>query len=550
MLFEMIVFSLFVAAAPESRVGNALTTDLQATQFKATLKEGFHFNDKAPNAVVLDGKTIQPTKFSGREMLFADLPAKWSEGKAVVYMCDDAVTFCEPRTIVLKESGARCIGGNSGDTSVRCAKETTDAQKPKGKINKHGFIEDDYAKAVAIAEKEKKLILIDFAARWCPGCIRMEKEIFDTKEFRKLTKNFVKVKVDTDRFENFVLGEKYSVRAIPAMIVINSKQQEIDRFYDFQPVEFMEGFFGGIQNDPVTLEELKEKAKFKDSAVLLRLGKRLLSAGRAQESVEYLKQIQPPPPEYARARVMAAATLYKEQPDRKGQYIKTLKDAIQSEPNSTRSVEWRTRLVGLIDNEKDKQKLKHEGAALLDQWLASPAKLSEAIKSEASEVGEYNGYERFMVALANAYLLDTPEAWNKAADIGKESDIPANKLGVNMRYIIVLTKAERLEEADKLIWNLLKKNPNDPELQRRRLRVWVGQKKFKEAINLGQNLLSRSYGRNEYYVVEVLAKAYLGADQKQKAKNLLERYLSRNEIEFAGMKDSKKALEELKQKAI
>jgi len=536
MLFEMILLSYLAVAAPESRVGSALATDLQATQFKVTLKEGFHFNEQAPNSVVVDGQTLKPTKFSGREILFANLPAKWNEGKAVVYMCDDAITFCEPRTIVLKES------------SKKSNKPLADINKTRGHTNKHGFIEDDYTKALALAEKENKLILVDFAARWCPGCVRMEKEIFDTKAFKNLTKSFVKLKIDTDRFENFVFSEKFRINAIPTLLVINSKQQEVDRFVDYQPIEFIDGFFAGIQKDPATLQELTEKAKFKDSEVLLRLGKRLLSAGRAQESLDYFKQIQPPPPEYARARVQAAAKLYREQPERKNQYIKTLQDVIQAEPSSSRSIDWRASLVDLIDNENDKQKLRQEGVTVADQLLSNPQKLAEAVKTD--EVGEFTGVEKLLVAMHRASLVDNAEGWKKAAEAGKESQIPIDKVGANMRYVIVLTRAEQFDEAEKLLKALLKKNPNDPELQRRQLRVLLGQKKYSDAIKLGQNLLTRSYGRNEFYVAEVLVKAYLGAEQKEKAKNLIDRYLSRNEIEFAGMRDSKKTLEELKQKAI
>ena len=97
---------------------------------------------------------------------------------------------------------------------------------------------------------------------------------------------------------------------------------------------------------------------------------------------------------------------------------------------------------------------------------------------------------------------------------------------------------------------MLKQNPSDPELQRRRLRALVGLKNYNEAIKLGQKVIKDSYGRNEFYVAEVLAKAYLGAEQKAQAKALIDQYLGRNEIEFANMKASKKSLEELKQKAI
>ena len=526
----------FSAAAPVSRVGDALATELKASQFKGTLKEGFHFNEKAPNTLVLDGQELKPNQFSNRSIEFHSLPEKWSEGKAILYICDDAITFCEPRTIVLKE------GKNKANNKV----ETT--RKSIGQLNKHGFIEDDYTKALALAEKENKLVLIDFGARWCPGCVRLERETFDTKEFKDLTKQFIKLKIDTDRFENVVLSEKFRVRGIPSIVVINSKQQEIDRFMDYQPPEFIKGFFVGIQNDPATLQELTEKAKFKDSQILLRLGKRLLAAGRAQESLDYLKQIQPPPSEYRRAQVEAAAALYKADPERKGTYIKALKNAIQEEANSSRSLKWRADLIGLLDNENDQKKIRQEALALADILLSSPEKLKEAVKTD--EVGEYTGFEKFMVAMYAAELANTDEALAKVAAVGKDSLIPIENVGINIRYIIVLTRVQQFEEADKLLLAMLKKNPNDPELLRRRLRVLVGQKKYKEAIQLGNKLIDRSYGRNEFYVVEVLAKAYLGADQKVEAKKLVERYLSRNEIGFANMRESKKALEELKQKAI
>ncbi len=539
MFISMIAFFSLLQIAdgqPNSRVGDALSSEWKENKFKATLTPGFHFNEKAPNGLILDSQMVKPTKLSAQEIEFTQFPEKWTDGKARLYICDDAVTFCESRTVVLKESGP-----------AKNSTHTIDGLS-KGKVNKFGFIEDDYAKALALAAKEKKLLLVDFAARWCPGCVRLEKEIFGTKEFKNRTRNFVKLKIDTDRFENSILSEKFNIKAIPSLVVINPQQQEIDRILDFQPQETINAFLLNIEKDPTPLQELKEKAKQKDMATLLRFGKRLLSAGREQESAEILKQVQPEPPEYARARVLAAAASYAEKPETKGQYIQTLKDVIRVEPKSSRSIEWRERLTGLVDNEKEKGQLQQEGVALADDLLAHPEKLTEAVKSD--EVGEFVGFEALMVAMLRASLLNNPDGWQKAAQIGQESRIPLKNVGVNMRYIIVLTQAQRFDEAEKLILSLLKKNPNDPELLRRRLRVLLGQKKYQEAISLGKSLIEKSYGRNEFYVVEVLAKSYLGADQKAQAKELIDRYLNRSEIHFPNMKSSKKSLEELKQKTI
>ncbi|HEX4926059.1 MAG TPA: thioredoxin family protein, partial [Bdellovibrionales bacterium] len=187
-------------SADVNRTEGALQTELKERVFRATLKEGYHFNDKAPNSVSVDEKVLKPTKLSAREAEFSGLPAAWSKGHAALYICDDAVTFCEPRFVELKGAG------RPGATKAVAI------NKNKGRVNSHGFIEDDFNKALAEAIKQKRLVLIDFSARWCPGCLRFETETFGTKDFKRMSKDFVKLKIDVDRFENIVLSEKFNVK--------------------------------------------------------------------------------------------------------------------------------------------------------------------------------------------------------------------------------------------------------------------------------------------------------------------------------------------------
>src|SRR6476620_6242570 len=99
---------------------------------------------------------------------------EWSKGRAALYICDDAITFCEPRFIELK-GGASPIPPNSQPKASGALRR-----------NSHGFIENNLDAALALARKEKKLVLADFSARWCPGCVRLETETFNTARFRKL----------------------------------------------------------------------------------------------------------------------------------------------------------------------------------------------------------------------------------------------------------------------------------------------------------------------------------------------------------------------------
>jgi len=65
-----------------------LITELKDQTFKAKVLQGFHFNEKAPNLLILDGATFKPSKLSGREAEFINLPKNWAQGKAALYICD------------------------------------------------------------------------------------------------------------------------------------------------------------------------------------------------------------------------------------------------------------------------------------------------------------------------------------------------------------------------------------------------------------------------------------------------------------------------------
>jgi thioredoxin-like negative regulator of GroEL len=527
MIFNLLATMLFSSLAlAAGRTEGVLQTEYKDNTFTATVKDGFHFNDKAPNAAVIDGKSIKPSTINTKNAAFTSLPANFKEGRASLFICDDDVTFCEAKLVVIKGNTATAI-------------KTPPREPGFGKTNKNGFIVEDYNQALALAKKKKQLLLIDFGARWCPGCVRLESEIFPTREFKNLTSEFVKLKIDVDRFENNVISEKYHISGIPSLVVVTADQEEIDRIYDYQPLEVIGRFVANVKGEPMTLRELMERAQAGDQATLLLLGKRLLNAERANEAVSYLEKVSPAPPELIDARIKASSNGDAQ-----------LREAIKAEPNSIRSLGWRVELAGATKKAAEKQKLKEDGVALADDFLSHPEKIKAA--SQETEIGEFTGFEPLMIAMSRAELIETAnpgkeaeEAWKKAAQIGTDLKIPAKNAGISMRHLLVLNKAKHYDQADALSKKLVKSSPHDAELQRRRLGILVELKKYNEAIKLGKSVLKNSYGRNEFWTAQTLAKAYVHSNHKKEAREFISKYLARGEMGWPEMKGTKKAFEDL-----
>jgi thioredoxin-like negative regulator of GroEL len=539
-----LVLLLFISAISFStfagpRVAKALKTDLKGPELTASLVEGFHFNEKAPNAVTADGQTLRPAAISAREIKFTGLPNPLKAGRAQFYICDDALTFCETESVAL----------SAGKTGLS---KPVAANANKGKVNQYGFIQDDFTKALALAKKKKQLVLIDFSARWCPSCVRLEAETFATKEFKAMTAGLVKLRIDADLFENGVVSEKYKIHGIPTQLVVTADGEEVSRVVDFQSMETFKAFFQSVKEHPVSLKELEDKAK--EPALLLQLGQRLLAANRAEDGLKYLAQVQPPPPELTMAKVKAAEDRFTADKKQKGAYVQALQAAIAAEPGSTRSLPWRAALIEQLDTPDAKQKVKADGVALADRLLKDKALLLEAAKTDDN--GEYVGLEPLMVGMYRADIIEAAStsddeklaAWREAAQTGKDLQLSPKRTGSGMRFLLVLIHAKMFDDADKWVKALIKEDPANPELKRRQLRVLVEQKKWPEAVDLARATLKKSYGRNEFWVAEVLAKTLIEAKRFAEAEKVISTYLAREESGWAGVKEERKALEDLRSK--
>jgi thiol:disulfide interchange protein len=89
-------------------------------------------------------------------------------------------------------------------------------------------------KARSDAISEKKLVLLDFTARWCSSCTLLDKKVFQDVAFIEEVKPYcLLVKVDCSAYTDEIkkLMQKYSVQGLPTILVINPRSDHVLGFY-------------------------------------------------------------------------------------------------------------------------------------------------------------------------------------------------------------------------------------------------------------------------------------------------------------------------------
>jgi thiol:disulfide interchange protein len=89
------------------------------------------------------------------------------------------------------------------------------------------------------AQREKKLVLVDFYADWCLPCKRMLQETYKDPEIASELEHFVFLKVDTDAHPG--VSKRFGVSGIPDARVLKPDGTEVARFVGFKsPIEVLE----------------------------------------------------------------------------------------------------------------------------------------------------------------------------------------------------------------------------------------------------------------------------------------------------------------------
>lgn len=96
----------------------------------------------------------------------------------------------------------------------------------------------DLPKAQALAKESKKKVLVNFTGSdWCGFCIKLHKDVFDTKEFADYAeKNLVLVEIDfptkkaqSDELKkaNKKLQDQFKVKGFPTVVILDSNGKKL-----------------------------------------------------------------------------------------------------------------------------------------------------------------------------------------------------------------------------------------------------------------------------------------------------------------------------------
>ena len=92
------------------------------------------------------------------------------------------------------------------------------------------FFDGTWKEAIALAEKEDKIVFVDAYAKWCGPCKRMSKNVFTQAEVGDFyNKNFINLKLDMEEADGMSFGSKYPVAAFPTLFYLDVKGEIIKK---------------------------------------------------------------------------------------------------------------------------------------------------------------------------------------------------------------------------------------------------------------------------------------------------------------------------------
>lgn len=524
------------------------------------ISPGFHFNKEAPASLVITGgKEVGPATKDEHSLVFPLTDVGTKPFTVSFYVCDDKKTVCEEHVVSMSvKNGQVQVGGKPDAALVAApAKKAAVAKNNSGlKLNSHGFIESNLEGALALAKKSKQLVLAEYGAPWCPACVRFESEVFGTREFAKLTKNVVKIYLNADDAANKEFGQKYHIKALPTLLVLNSEGQEIYRVLDFKPMDVLaKEITPYLQKTSMDWASLKKKATDGDKKAQRLLAENALAKLDYEAAVKWYSLLGENNSFFGSAETSLWSDKYeKDKTTHEAKYIEILNKWIKALPDSYLALVARVDLAKLYKD--GKKEIPGETKAELQKnidlahtVLASEKKLQKMWSKAAGDYAPYRKEEVLLNLISTAELLDNKDEKAKAladlrASLEKKS-LSAKRPGEVLMGLGYFRKVEWTAKEEQWLLDLDKTYPGTYAYPMKLARFYVRAKNFAKALPYANLAVERGEGLR-FINLKALAEVQKELKQADGARKSIETALNMPEAKLEKNLAAVKALEEMK----
>ncbi|WP_168196646.1 thioredoxin family protein [Bdellovibrio sp. ZAP7] len=557
----ILTLSLLVVSSSFARLSDGKAhLKLKGSQIFASVDEGFHFNKDAPAALVRGEESIDAVKKEPKEFIFDAAKAQKKPFAVNYYVCDDKNTVCEAHEEKFQITNGKLVAASGGTATVaEKAVNTAMVVEAPLKKNKHGFYEDSFNAALKLAAKEKKLLLVDFNAPWCPSCIRLESEAFGEAEFIKATEKFIKFSLNVDKPALKDIGKKYGIRGIPTMIVMNPKGEELTRILDYKPAPVLAKEIAIFQaSNKATLTELRKKAEAGDLEARKVLADQAYAALKFEDVVKWLAPTGEQSLLLANSEIRVAESAYEKDKKNAAEYRKTFERWIAVFPHSIDAIEWRPELMKLIKGESKEAsaEIKKIGA----ENISEIQKLLDDEKARAetfavNKFGDMTGFEKaeLLSQQIETYKLmnETKKSEESAAVLAKEVatfNLSVERPGQVLVALPYIKTANMKKNAQEWLEKLLKAHPDSDVYLMKLVVFHMREKQFAQALPYAEKVAVMKSDSALYYQ-GILADVLKELKQKEKAMDVISKALAMPEAKLesnksvvTGLLDLKKSL--------
>ncbi|HWU42476.1 MAG TPA: thioredoxin family protein [Bdellovibrio sp.] len=534
---------------------NKVHLKLENNQLVGRTDAGFHFNKEAPAGLVVGNTSFEPKKKELKEISFDIYTARNKKFAVNFYVCDDKNTVCEAHEYAYQMVRGKLV---TLDETQDLSEEAVMDVKPTdfGNKNNHDFYLDNLPEVLAFAEREKKWVLVDFNAPWCPSCLRLETEVFGEKAFQKSTEKLLKVSINIDKAANKELSKKYDVKVIPTLILMNSKGAELARFMDYRPVDVLSKELERAQvKDLETVDDIRVKAKSGDDEARKILAERAFNATNYEEVIEWLAPLKESSLMLASAEVNVAQNKFEEDPKTREEYQKTLEKGIAAYPLELESFNWRVDLIKVMKGDGKQvtapmKALANENILQIQAALGS-SKARVQIFQETL-LGDFSGFEKseLLSLLLNTYQKTDQQKKVKETKSSLMKELNAMSLSVNRtgQLLMALGYMKQAGMKSQVVdWyqKLIKVHSNSDIYYIKLARYYLNEKQYSKALPLAKKA-SVMKSDLTLYNLKILAEIHKGMKQPQEAAKIIEKALALPEAQLEGNQKAVAGLEELK----